>query len=188
MKTNLLKLIKTILLALVLSVGIAYVYASWSGPTQSPPNNGNVYGPLNTGPAFQTKTGNGALTIGELSAPYLGPWASSGGRLVLNSGVLKIDLTCADCAGTVKNPNPKGRDAIFINSSSDNKTSTLIVDNNNHTGTNGTAFQFWSTANSDQADIIGRDSYLRDEYVFNARSNNKPICAQAADGKLVVCP
>ncbi len=52
---NLLTSAKAIVLALLLSVGMSYIYAAWSNPTAVPPN-GNVAVPLNTGTTGQTKS------------------------------------------------------------------------------------------------------------------------------------
>jgi len=54
-----LKAFKTILLALILSIGISYAYAAWSPPgaAQNPPPSGNIDAPVNVGAGSQTKTG-----------------------------------------------------------------------------------------------------------------------------------
>ena len=59
--------LRTILLALILSIGISYAYAAWSPPTSSP-TLGNTDAPVNVGTAGQTKSG--ALTIGQLLTAY----------------------------------------------------------------------------------------------------------------------
>lgn len=64
MKANIFNTIKVSALAVVLSVGLSYVYA-WTAPTTTPPA-GNVSAPINTGGTAQTKAG--ALVVGSLNA------------------------------------------------------------------------------------------------------------------------
>ena len=47
-RTSLLTSLKAIILALLLSVGISYLYAAWANPTDTPPN-GNTPAPINVG-------------------------------------------------------------------------------------------------------------------------------------------
>ncbi len=189
MSKNLLQSIKTILLALVLSAGVAFVSAAVWSPAPANPPAGNTPEPLNVGPSWQTKIGDSALTIGDLSAPYLDHWSNPGGRLVINSGILKIDLTCKNCAdGT-------GRNAILINPSNDNSNATLIV------GNKASGFAFWSTSNPCPdpgrpnepcgADINARDGHFsRDAYYSGLKAGNKGldhVCAKSGSGMLMLC-
>ena len=59
---NTIQSLKSILLALILFIGVSYVYA-WTAPTATPPA-GNVTGPITTGPVSQYKSG--ALGVGGL--------------------------------------------------------------------------------------------------------------------------
>ena len=56
---NLLTSLRTLILALILSIGISYAYAAWSPPgaAQNPPPSGNIDAPVNVGAGSQTKTG-----------------------------------------------------------------------------------------------------------------------------------
>jgi hypothetical protein len=63
MKTQLIQTTKTIILALILTLGISYVMA-WTGPTSTPPD-GNTPAPVNVGTTDQVK--NGGLGINALS-------------------------------------------------------------------------------------------------------------------------
>jgi len=66
---NIIQSSRAILLAVLLSLGISYAYASWAPPTQIPPA-GNITAPLNTSSTAQSKAGN--LTISsDLIAPVL---------------------------------------------------------------------------------------------------------------------
>ncbi len=51
---------KTVFLAIVLSLGLSYVYA-WTAPTERPPD-GNTAAPINTSANAQTKTGTLSVT------------------------------------------------------------------------------------------------------------------------------
>ncbi|MBX4215629.1 hypothetical protein KW797_01630 [Candidatus Parcubacteria bacterium] len=62
--TNLPSLLKPLLLAIVLSLGVSYVYA-WTGPTATPPAE-NTPPPLNVGSVSQVKTGG--IWAGSLGA------------------------------------------------------------------------------------------------------------------------
>ncbi|MCX6716875.1 MAG: hypothetical protein NTV72_03050 [Candidatus Taylorbacteria bacterium] len=64
MKTKLISTIKVVVLALILTLGITYLYA-WTGPTANPPD-GNIAAPLNISSADQTKTGG--ITASGLTA------------------------------------------------------------------------------------------------------------------------
>ncbi|MFA6076985.1 MAG: hypothetical protein WC735_02830 [Candidatus Paceibacterota bacterium] len=64
MKKKVTQNIKSIILALILTVGVSYAYVvfgAWSGPTANPPGN-NVDTPINVSGTLQTKTGG--LTVG----------------------------------------------------------------------------------------------------------------------------
>ena len=67
MKTQSINIIKIILLASILSVGVAYIYAApWTGPTSAPPGN-NAEAPLNVSNYTQTK--GGGLLLGQAFTP-----------------------------------------------------------------------------------------------------------------------
>jgi len=71
MKNQIIQTTKTIILALILTLGISYVMA-WTGPTSTPPD-GNTPTPINIGTTDQVK--NGGLGINALSVfgtGYLG--------------------------------------------------------------------------------------------------------------------
>ena len=59
-KNDILQSIKILLLAVVLSIGVSYVYA-WTGPTATPPEN-NIPAPLNVGDNIQVKSGGLGVT------------------------------------------------------------------------------------------------------------------------------
>lgn len=52
---NIFQSLKTLLLAVILSIGVSYVYA-WTGPTATAPD-GNVSVPINVGATSQVKSG-----------------------------------------------------------------------------------------------------------------------------------
>jgi len=56
---------KVVMLALILSLGISFVQAQFSGPSQ-PPAGGNVDAPVNVGTSAQIK--NGGLSVNEFAA------------------------------------------------------------------------------------------------------------------------
>jgi len=56
---NLLQPLKTLTLAIILSVGIGYAYAAWAPPTVAP-TGGNAEAPVNVGGATQVKAGDWA--------------------------------------------------------------------------------------------------------------------------------
>ena len=58
--TNLPQALKIIILAVILSIGVTYVYA-WTGPTLTAPN-GNVSAPINVGATSQAKAGGLGVT------------------------------------------------------------------------------------------------------------------------------
>ena len=67
MTTKLFNAIKVSVLAIVLSLGLSYVYA-WTAPTATPPS-GNVSAPINTGTALQQKGGD--LTVKNFIADQI---------------------------------------------------------------------------------------------------------------------
>ncbi|MDO8572887.1 MAG: hypothetical protein Q7S11_03935 [bacterium] len=60
---NILTSLRTLLLALILSIGVSYAYAAWSPPSTSP-TGGNTDAPINVGGVTQVKAG--ALTVNGL--------------------------------------------------------------------------------------------------------------------------
>ena len=68
LRTSLLTSLKAIILALLLSVGISYLYAAWAPPTGVPPID-NTPAPINVGSMGQTKTSSITATdlIGQNS-------------------------------------------------------------------------------------------------------------------------
>jgi len=70
MKQDIIKTLKIVSLALVITLGINYIYA-WTGPTATPPGN-NTATPINAGPVNQVKvTGTGTGNNGGLSLGVL---------------------------------------------------------------------------------------------------------------------
>src|SRR3990172_4808774 len=65
---NFLNSIRTLLLALVLSIGISYAYAAWAPPSTTP-TGGNTDAPINVGSATQLK--DGGLGLGRAGFPAL---------------------------------------------------------------------------------------------------------------------
>jgi len=62
--------LKTIVLAVIIGLGVAYVFAAWTGPTAVPPNE-NAPAPINIGPISQYK--EGALGVGGVVYGYGDP-------------------------------------------------------------------------------------------------------------------
>ena len=84
MKTQTINIVKIVLLASILSVGVAYIYAApWTGPTSAPPG-GNVEAPINVSSNGQIKTG--PLTVGSLTSLTLthafGGVDTHGGKII----------------------------------------------------------------------------------------------------------
>ncbi|MEK7582103.1 MAG: hypothetical protein AAB488_02140 [Patescibacteria group bacterium] len=79
-KNELFQSLKTLALALILSVGVSYVYA-WTGPIGTPPND-NTDAPINTGTVSQVK--DGGLSVDAFQADVA---AITG---VLSSGKVKV--------------------------------------------------------------------------------------------------
>ncbi|MHB1163221.1 MAG: hypothetical protein ACYCZZ_01705 [Minisyncoccota bacterium] len=69
-----------LVLALILSFGLSYAYASWTEPGSTPPA-GNVDAPINTGATAQTKSGT--LSAGTVSVPSgsVFSWTGTGNYL-----------------------------------------------------------------------------------------------------------
>jgi len=65
--------LRTILLALILSIGVSYAYAAWLPPTQTPPL-GNIDVPVNVGTTYQSKTGgfDVANTLSAINGIFTG--------------------------------------------------------------------------------------------------------------------
>jgi hypothetical protein len=79
---------KIIALAIILSLGLSYVYA-WTAPSSLPPG-GNTSAPLNTSSTGQTKTGG--LILNTIGAPYgLSVAAGNVGMGTLNPSA-KLDI------------------------------------------------------------------------------------------------
>ena len=104
---NIIQPLKTITLALIIGLGIAYAMA-WTGPTQGPPN-GNVPAPVNVGSATQYKSG--ALGIGgalQADRAFItgGSWTKSTlnlyGRDVFTSNDEPLYLNYPNTSGDVE--------------------------------------------------------------------------------------
>jgi hypothetical protein len=95
MKIRILETIKIVFLALVLSVGVGYVFASWASAPANPPNN-NTDAPINVGSSSQIKTGSLTLTglLSLLGGLVFNPNGSS-------NPIVGQVLTAQDTAGTV---------------------------------------------------------------------------------------
>ncbi len=65
MKTQTINIVKIVLLATILSVGMAYIYA-WTGPLSTPPGS-NVEAPINVSNSTQIK--GGGLVLGQSFTP-----------------------------------------------------------------------------------------------------------------------
>ena len=91
---NFLNSIRTILLALILSIGISYAYAAWAPPgaAQNPPPSGNIDAPVNVGDNTQYKAGN--LVLNNSATPFVNGlivWAGNVGIGVV-SPTEKLDV------------------------------------------------------------------------------------------------
>ena len=91
---NFLNSIRTILLALILSIGISYAYAAWAPPgaAQNPPPSGNIDAPVNVGDNKQYKAGN--LVLNNSATPFVNGlivWAGNVGIGVV-SPTEKLDV------------------------------------------------------------------------------------------------
>ena len=83
-KINLKESVKVAVIALVITLGVTYAYAAWTGPTATPPNN-NTNAPINVGAVDQIK--NAGLGVNSLA--------------VFGNGVfseyMKVGTTTATC-------------------------------------------------------------------------------------------
>lgn len=90
--TNLLQSLKILILAVILSIGVSYVYA-WTGPTAIGPG-GNTPAPINVSATSQIKTGG----------LWLGSLGTDGGATI--GGSMRVGYTGATCtagiAGTLR--------------------------------------------------------------------------------------
>lgn len=100
-----------LVLALILSFGLSYAYASWTEPAGAPPS-ANADAPINAGATAQTKTG--ALTAGTLTSTgnvsAAGSVTASNGLSVSNAGGLYTYITLHD------DESPNGVKYIHANS------------------------------------------------------------------------
>ena len=89
---NLLTSLRTLILALILSIGISYAYAAWSPPgaAQNPPPSGNIDAPVNVGAGSQTKQGD--LSSNNFFSAPLGFFGSAGIGLVPVPPSLKLGV------------------------------------------------------------------------------------------------
>ncbi len=83
----------TLVVGVLLAAGGSYLFAAWSGPTQTPPN-GNVEAPVNVGPVGQEKLGmfaalGGVFRNGGLS---INTSLLSDGSASPNGAALKLDV------------------------------------------------------------------------------------------------
>lgn len=111
--------LKTLVLALILSLGLNFAYA-WVAPTAPPPN-GNADAPITTGSTAQTKTGT--LTVQGLKIP--------------GSAVGQV-LTAIDSAGTVawQSPPPPPPPSPGDDLGNHTATQQLNMNSNNIAGAN----------------------------------------------------
>ncbi len=90
MKKDIIQTVKILLTAIVLSLGISYVYA-WTAPTLAPPD-GNVPAPLNTGLIDQTKGAGLGLTNLVANSITLGGITETTWPSVPSGAVMSFDL------------------------------------------------------------------------------------------------
>jgi len=107
---NIKESIKVAAVALVITLGVTYVYAAWVGPTAAPPGN-NTDAPINTGTTDQIK--NGGLGLGSLAV--FGNSAFS--------GYMKVGSTTATC-------NTSLGGALRFNTTANNKCLQLCTNSN----------------------------------------------------------
>lgn len=84
--------LRTLTLALVLSIGVSYAYATWAPPTATPPL-GNIDVPVNVGDNTQYKAGN--LVLNNSATPFangLIVWAGNVGVGTANPGNYSINV------------------------------------------------------------------------------------------------
>lgn len=79
--------IKIMVLGLMLSLGVGFVLAEWSGPTEAP-FGGNTAAPLNVGADMQTKSGSlwSSTFLGSEGGLYVQSNAEVGGNLTVGGG------------------------------------------------------------------------------------------------------
>ncbi len=82
--SNIKESIKVATIALAITLGVTYAFASWTGPTLTPPNN-NVEAPINVGTVDQIKSGG--LGVNTLAVFGNGAF----------SGYLKVGSTTSTC-------------------------------------------------------------------------------------------
>ncbi len=63
MSSNIKQTLKIVIVALILSVGVSYLFAAWTPPPSNPPNS-NTDAPINVGGISQTKIGDICTTFG----------------------------------------------------------------------------------------------------------------------------
>lgn len=130
MKKEIIQNTKVIVLALVLALGVSYVYA-WTAPTQTPPNctsgNPGCDAPINVSNVGQTKVGGLTLNTGG---------AADG--LVVAKGNVGIGTTTTPIANgnLVVESNVAGNGPVFLLSSTATATSGKLRFISFHDGTN----------------------------------------------------
>src|SRR3989338_1996118 len=109
--------LKTILLAIIFSFGVSFVYA-WTGPTATPPG-GNASAPINTSTNTQYK--DGALGVGGIllgyggimglfnpgnnsNAQWLGQLGSACSGVGLNSGFVGMEVETIKDGASIGQP------------------------------------------------------------------------------------
>lgn len=109
---NIIQLIKIVVLSIVLSLGLSYVYA-WTAPTGTPPA-GNADAPINTSGSDQTKTGilrvtdlvtnritfTDGTSVTTAPTPHGKQLFTSNGTLTVPEGVTRVYLTGSGSGGT----------------------------------------------------------------------------------------
>ena len=112
--------VKVAIIALIITLGVTYAYAAWTGPTVAPPD-GNVNAPINVGTVDQIKSGG----IGVDTLAVFGNSSVS--------GYMKIGSTTAECSANTEGSfryNSVSKNMEFCDSSSWSQvgTSTTIAD------------------------------------------------------------
>ena len=116
MKTQIIQTTRTIILALILTLGMSYVMA-WTGPTSAPPD-GNTPTPVNVGATDQVK--NGGLGLDALSVFGSG----------YISGVLGIGDTTPDTGLKLDVEGKVGATQYCDNNGANCKTTSQMTDTN----------------------------------------------------------
>ncbi len=88
-KTSLKESIKVATIALAITLGVTYAFASWTGPVATPPNN-NVEAPINVGTVDQIKSGG-------LGVDTLAVYGNVG-----VSGYIQVGTTTSSCSSGVE--------------------------------------------------------------------------------------